>query len=390
MSQATVSHVEISKVLNENKSFKRSYLFVAVADEDPWDGQGHNTRKVLIQKSHMLFSANPGTRAFALGQKAGSVASFEAEFRGRKPCIHGSDAHSADRLFMFDEGRQLWVRADPTFDGLVQLCHEPEDRVYIGTEPPALQRIRVAATKSIEEISFERDAAVGQDGEWFSGSVPLNAGLVAVIGKKGSGKSALSDVIGLLGDAHTTGDFSFLTPERFLNPRSDLGRRFEATLRWRSEESETRKLDARSDPSLPERVRHIPQNYLETICAEIQESSTPTLFDRELEAVIFSHVPRADRLGYRTLEELFRHTTEETEASIQLLCKKLAQLNREYVELLRASSKEASRRLEAELAQRRAELEAHRKAKPALVKGGCAVAGLKASAGWARKPHGAD
>ena len=132
---------------------------------------------------------------------------------------------------MFDEGRQLWVRADPTFDGLVQLCHEPEDRVYIGTEPPALQRIRASATKSIEEISFERDATAGQDGEWFSGSVPLNAGLVAVIGKKGSGKSALSDVIGLLGDAHTVGDFSFLTPERFLNPRSDLGRRFDATLR---------------------------------------------------------------------------------------------------------------------------------------------------------------
>jgi hypothetical protein len=372
MSQATVSHVEISKVLNENKSFKRSYLFVAVADEDlsdiSWDGQGHNTRKVLIQKSHMLFSANPGTRAFALGQKAGSVASFEAEFRSRKPCIHGSDAHSADRLFMFDEGRQLWVCADPTFDGLVQLCHEPDDRVYIGTEPPALQRIRASATKSIEEISFERDVTAGQDGEWFSGSVPLNAGLVAVIGKKGSGKSALADVIGLLGDAHTDGDFSFLTPERFLNPRSNLGRRFDATLRWRSGESETRKLDARSDPSLPERVRHIPQNYLEKICAEIQESSAPTLFDRELEAVIFSHVPRADRLGYTSLEELFRHTTEETEASIQLLRKKLAQLNREYVELRRVSSQEASRRLEAELAQRRAELEAHRKAKPAIVK----------------------
>lgn len=371
MSQATVSHGDISDVLSQNKTFKRRYLFVAVADEDlshiSWDGQGHNTRKVLIQKSHMLFSASPGTRAFALGQKAQSVASFEAEFRGRKPCIHGSDAHSTDRLFVFAEGRRLWVRADPTFDGLVQLCHEPEDRVYIGTEPPALQRIRASATKSIEEISFKRDAAAGPDAKWFSGSVPLNAGLVAVIGKKGSGKSALADVIGLLGEAQTADDFSFLTPDRFLNPRSDLGRRFEATLRWRSGDSETRKLDALCDPSLPERVRHIPQNYLEKICAEIQESSTPTLFDRELEAVIFSHVPRADRLGYISLEELFRHTTEETEAGIQLLRKKLAQLNREYVELRRAGSKEARRRLEAELAQRRAELEAHRKAKPAPV-----------------------
>jgi len=43
--------------------------------------------------------------------------------------------------------------------------------------------------------------------------------------------------------------------------------------------------------------------------------------------------------------------------------KKLAQLNREYVELRRAGSGESRRRVEAELAQRRAELEAHRKAK---------------------------
>jgi len=372
MTQATVKHSQISDILHQNKAFKRRYLFVAVADEDlsdvSWNGQGHNTRKVLIQKSHMLFSASPNTRAFALGQKAGSVASFEAEFRGRKPCIHGSDAHRADRLFVFAEGRQLWVRADPTFDGLVQLCHEPEDRVYIGPEPPVLQRIRASATKSIEAISFKRDIAAGPDAEWFSGSVPLNAGLVAVIGKKGSGKSALADVIGLLGDAQTTEDFSFLTPGRFLNPRNDLGRRFEATLRWRSGESETRNLDAPCDPSAPKRVKHIPQNYLEKICAEIQESTTPTLFDRELEAVILSHVPRADRLGYTSLDELFRHTTEETEAGIQLLRKKLAQLNREYVELRRASSPEARRRLEAELAQRRAELEAHRKTKPEPVK----------------------
>lgn len=368
MTQATVSHSAISDVLSQTKAFKRRYLFAVVADEDlshiSWSGQGHNTRKVLIQKSHMLFSASPGTRAFALGQRAESVASFEVEFRGRKPCIHGSDAHSADRLFVFDKGRQLWVRADPTFDGLVQLCHEPDDRVYIGPEPPALQRIRASATKSIEAISFKRNAAAGADTQWFSGSVPLNAGLVAVIGKKGSGKSALADAIGLLGEAQTAEDFSFLTPDRFLNPRSDLGRWFEATLRWRSGESQTRKLDAPCDASVPERVRHIPQNYLEKICAEIQESSTPTLFDRELEAVIFSHVPHADRLGYTSLDELFRHTTEETEASIQLLRRKLAQLNREYVELRRTGSPESRRRVDAELTQRRAELEAHRKTKP--------------------------
>ncbi len=371
MTQATVSHHEISDVLDQDSAFKQRYLFVVVADEDlsliSWDGQGHGTRKVLIQKSHMLFSSNPGTRSFALGKRADTVTAFEAEFKGRKPCIHGSDAHREEDLFEVAEGRQLWVRADPTFDGLVQLCHEPEDRVFIGPEPPSLQRERASATKLIDQISFHRDEDAGADAQWFSGSVPLNPGLVAVIGKKGSGKSALADVIGLLGDAQTREDFSFLRDSRFLNPKHALGRHFKATLTWRSGDSETRTLDAETDPNVPERVKHIPQNYLEQICAEIQESSAPTLFDKELEGVIFSHVPRADRLGRASLEELFRHTTEETEARIGLLRQKLAQVNRDYTELRRSSSKEAKRRLEAELEQRRGELKSHRKAKPAEV-----------------------
>ena len=373
MTQAVVSHSKISEVLAKNRAaFERHYLFVIAADEDlsnvPWNGQGHSTRKFLIQKSHMLFSSNAGTRAFGLGQRSESVAAFEGEFRTLKPCIHGSDAHRQQDLFVFAEDRQLWVRANPTFDGLVQLCHEPDGRVFIGAEPPALQRVRESATKSIEEISFKRDTRAGTEARWFSGSVPLNPGLVALIGKKGSGKSALADVLGLLGDVRTGGEFSFLNKERFLNPRDNLGRFFDATLHWRSGETKERKLDEPPDETAPERVRHIPQNHLEKVCAEIRQSSRPTLFDKELEAVIFSHVPRADRLGQTSLEDLFAHTTEETEAGIELLRKKLAQVNHEYVELRRRVSDESRRRLEGELAQRRSELEAHRKAKPAPVK----------------------
>jgi hypothetical protein len=369
--QATVSHREISKILGPNPAFRHRHLFVVAADEDlssiSWNGQGHSTRKALIQKSHMLFSSSRGTRSFALGEKDDTVAAFEAEFKGRKPCVNGSDAHSADKLFEFPEGRQLWVRADPTFDGLAQLCHEPENRVFIGQEPPALQRVKLSATKSIDRISFRRDDDAGAGAEWFSGTVPLNSGLVVVIGKKGSGKSALADVIGLLGNAQTREDFSFLRDSRFLNPKHGLGRHFEATLAWRSGDSETRTLDAERDPNVPQMVKHIPQNYLEQICAEIQETSAPTLFDKELEGVIFSHVPRADRLGRASLEELFRHTAEETEARIGLLQRKLAQLDREYTELRRGSTKDAKRRLEAELNQRRGELEAHKNAKPPQV-----------------------
>ncbi len=368
MTQAAVSHTEISERLAGDSVFTGRFIFAVAADEDladiSWNGQGHSTRKALIRKSHMLFSANPGTYAFALGQRAESVAAHEAEFRGRKACIHGSDAHDEQSLFLFAKDRQLWIRADPTFDGLMHVNLEPEDRVFIGPEPPSLQRVMASATKSIDQVSFARDRAAGASMQWFTGAVRLNPGLVALIGKKGSGKSALADVIGLIGDAQTAKDFSFLNPLRFLNPRHGLGHHFTATLRWRSKETESRRLDEGTDPDIPERVRHIPQNYLEKVCAEIQDASKPTLFDEELESVIFSHVPKADRLGMASLADLFHHTTEATEAEIVLLRGKLEQLNRDYVELRRRSSTEAQRRLTAELSQRRAALQAHLQAKP--------------------------
>lgn len=372
MMQACVGHHEISEILVKNSAFRGRALFVIEADEDlseiSWDSQAHNTRKVLFQKSHMFFSPNSGTRSFALGERHGSGGDFLKEFKTRKPCIHGSDAHRLDTLFVFAEDRQLWIKADPTFEGLRQLCLEPDSRVFIGPEPPEIQRVRVASTKSVESVTFQREVAAGNDAKWFSGEVPLNSGLVAIIGKKGSGKSALADVIGLVEDAKTHADFSFLNRKRFLNPKQNLGQHFTATVKWRSGDTDSRRLDEGVNDEIPERVRHLPQNYLERICVEIQESSSPTLFDRELENVIFSHVPQSDRLGRTSLAELVAHTSEQTAAKIALLRKRLSQVNREYTTLRRENAQEAKTRLSAELQQREAALKALKAAKPAKVK----------------------
>ena len=59
-----------------------------------------------------------------------------------KPCVHGSDAHKVEELFSFAEDRQLWIRANPSFNGLAQLLLGPGERVFVGSEPPALERVR--------------------------------------------------------------------------------------------------------------------------------------------------------------------------------------------------------------------------------------------------------
>jgi ABC-type lipoprotein export system ATPase subunit len=371
MTQAVVTHEQITEVLEKTRAFDKRHLILLAADEDlsdiSWDGQGHLTRKLLIQKAHMLFSSNAGTRKFGLGEKHASREAFEGEFKSLKPCVHGSDAHDPENLFVFAEDRQLWIKANPSFNGLAQLLLSPGERVYVGPEPPALKRVLDSATRSIEEIRMRPVGTEDPEARWFSGSVSFNPGLVAIIGKKGSGKSALADIAGLLGNSQNAKDFSFLNKQRFLNPKHRLGERFEATLGWRSGDEREMKLSEPTDPLLPERVQYIPQSHLEEICAEIQDSSSPTLFDRELEAVIFSHVPKADRLGYERLPELVNHTTEQTAGRIGQLQTRLGKVNGEYLELRQRGSRDARKTLEAALAARHAELAAHDKTKPAEV-----------------------
>ena len=61
MMNAVVDDRQIGDILENKKSiFKNSYLTFVPADEDlskiSWDGQDHQTRKVIIQKSSGLFA----------------------------------------------------------------------------------------------------------------------------------------------------------------------------------------------------------------------------------------------------------------------------------------------------------------------------------------------
>jgi hypothetical protein len=288
---------------------------------------------------------------------------FESEFGGLKPCIHGSDAHAYDQLFEPTLKRYLWIKSDPTFQGLRQLLFEPGTRVYIGSEPTALSKAREKATRYMDQISFERTEKSKDESEWFSGSLPLNHGLIAIIGNKGGGKSALSDILALLGETRSSDNFSFLSAGRFLSPKGGLGEMFTAKVMWLSGQERERVLADPVDPTAPELVKYIPQGFLEAICTELQESPE-TQFDRELMEVIFSHVGRADRLGKETLSDLIDYITKETEELLDQLNLRLEQMNGEILDLQSQLTDEHRKTLQAQLTQRKADLEAHVSARP--------------------------
>jgi len=214
MMNAVVDHNEVSKILFDKKSiFGGRYLLAVAADEDlsaiSWNSRDHLTRKVLIQNSDLLFSSNNKTRNWGLGKLpyTEGVRKFISEFMTLKPCIHGSDAHEFEFIAhpcakrgdashncsanpQDCELRFCWIKADPTFEGLKQILYEPEDRITMqDADPTPLKSSQTISAFRIKAATLEPELKFKET------ELPLNEGFVAVTGGKGSGKTALVDLI---------------------------------------------------------------------------------------------------------------------------------------------------------------------------------------------------
>ncbi len=277
-----------------------------------------------------------------------------------KPLIVCSDNH---KVTEYSVKAPLWFRADPTFRGLLMVLREPRDRVFIGTRPPEAVRVEKNPTKYIRGIEFQRKANGPASEKWFSGSVPFNTGLVAIIGNKGSGKSALSDTVGLLGATKNSVSFSFLHKDRFRHPISGRATEFDATLEWESGEKVTRCLADTIELEEVQRVKYLPQDHVDRVCNELVGIGEEG-FERELKSVIFSHVPEVQQLGHATLDELVRFRAGEKQKRIDSLIKQLRETSRTRAHFETQADPAARRELLERIKRRELELEAHDRAKP--------------------------
>jgi hypothetical protein len=278
-----------------------------------------------------------------------------------RPLIVCSDNHDISQYVV---KAPLWFRADPTFRGLLMVLREPRNRVFVGDRPPELGRVEQNRTKYVRSISFSRKPTAPAGESWFSGEVVFNPGLVAIVGNKGSGKSALGDTLGLLGASKNDSSFSFLSKKRFRHPTGGFAQHFEAVLEWQSGEKLTRSLADSADPEEVERIKHLPQDHVEKVCNELVGLGEHG-FEHELKDVIFSHVPETQRLGQTTLDDLLLFHAGEKQKRIDSLIKELRDLSRSR-SLLEAQADPAVRReLEEKIKRRHIELEGHNLAKPA-------------------------
>jgi hypothetical protein len=280
-----------------------------------------------------------------------------------KPVVICSDNHDISNYKLKSP---CWIKADPVFEAFQQVLSDPRERVYLGDLPPSMDRVNKNPTKYFKSVSFRKLPSSTLNEDWFSGSIPLNPGLIAIIGNKGMGKTALAESIGLLGNTAQHRAFSFLNASKFKLPRGNKAINFEASLTWLDGKSFTKNLSDDISSDAVETVSYIPQHYIEKICNELQVANSS--FEKELKAVIFSHVADAERLGAESLDSLIEYLTEQTYSRMEQIRAELREINRQIVELQRLGSDDTKQTLQNLFTEKTRELEAHDKAKPPEIK----------------------
>src|SRR5262249_28061242 len=103
-----------------------------------------------------------------------------------------------------------WIKADTSFEGLRHALREPSERIFVGDCPAKLNVVAQNKTKYIHQARISRIDGSPLQEVWFDQrTIPFNCDLVAIIGNKGTGKSALADILGLLGNSKRDKYFRF-------------------------------------------------------------------------------------------------------------------------------------------------------------------------------------
>jgi ABC-type lipoprotein export system ATPase subunit len=359
-------------------------LIITAANNDGIRPERGKKRKLLItdelDKFSDAFFGNAGNAEYFLTT---ARAEDKRQYTDPKPVLSGSDAHSLtdldERLGQVVSDSECgivheptWIKADLTFEGLKQIIYEPLNRVFIGIEPEIEKRVRENKTRYIESLHLNCIDGYRQEqhGAWFCDEkIPIGKELVAIIGNKGSGKSAVTDIIGLLGNSHNqtsrgmTGNkadelFSFLNKDKFL--KGGCAKHFQGKLNWYDGEPDSKLLDAQVATHLPEKIEYLPQKYLERICANIADDE----FRATLNEVIFRYVKPQDQHGKTNLDDLIKYRTQQAEEDIAKKKQELHQANAAVGSVEKKLTEDYRKEVEEKIRLKSEDLEAHAKGRP--------------------------
>ena len=278
-----------------------------------------------------------------------------------KPVIICSDNHDP-RSYNVKE--KLWIKADVTFEGLKQCLYQPRQRVFIGTIPPALDRENKNKRNNIVKISVHRiDNPRHNHLQWFDFDLPLNTGLIAIIGNKGSGKSALSDIIGQLCKCTTMQKAAFLNDKRFRKAPTYYAADYIATVTWGDGHISDMALDVDDFGTVIEDAQYLPQQYIEDVCNDMGSE-----FQSEIDRVIFSYVDVTERGSAINLKELVDNRSSAIGLQMEGLKRDISTVNALLIHLEGKMTSAYSKRISDSLKKMQETLDRHERTKPKEVK----------------------
>ena len=264
------------------------------------DAADATLRQEIEKFAHVIFASSLAQREFWLGRRSASPSELRERYGGPKPCMHGSDAHEVRTVGIPDGDRYSWIKGAIAFDTLRQACIDPAGRAFVGSEPP----INATPSQVIETIQIN-------DSPWAKTPVlELNPGLIAIIGARGSGKTALADIIAHGCDATS----ERLSEASFLMRARELLGGASVSLMWHAGELTQRFLDGSESWDAAEypRARYLSQQFVEDLCSA--HGMTDALM-REMERVIFEAHPLSDRDGAVDFEELLELRASRSRAA---------------------------------------------------------------------------
>jgi len=298
--QFKVNFDSLRKVFKES-AWANMNILIAIAggEGDGTSGVRQAADKTIRQElekfAHVIFASGSAQREFWLGKRTVTLEQMHDRYGGCKPCLHGSDAHDLSSIGKPEDDRFSWIKGALTFDSLKQACIDPNGRAYVGREPPT----GAMPSQVISHVRID-------DAAWAATKVvPLNSGLVAIIGARGSGKTALADVIAAGCDAipeaawAADGDVS---PSFLVRARPLVG---DATVKlgWGGGDESGCYLDGRDadDVMAFPRARYLSQQFVEELCSSKGASEGLV---REIERVIFEAHAALGQDGAYSFEEL--------------------------------------------------------------------------------------
>ncbi len=157
------------------------------------------------------------------------------------PIIICSDNHNIKE---YNKKVNLWIKADPTFEGLKQIIYEPEERVSIRDRKPDEKKVY----EVIDKVRFI-------DPAFTTTPIECNENMTAIIGGKSTGKSIL------LKSTARTADIAEY------NKRNESANIFDKRpvssfeVQWK--DGQTSSLGAENNPA--KKIIYIPQSYLNRV-----------------------------------------------------------------------------------------------------------------------------